>query len=256
MKFFYINNTQCTSCGRCNEVCATGAIYLQDDRRYLNYDRCTSCGSCLKTCNVGAVTIENLDHVVREMDSLVEEREHAGRLENELIQLKEQVRISQANLQEVFEMLPLAVFVADEKLRIVVAGQNLVRALNLGGRLSQDTPKGLAGVGLRELLPDAMMRQVEDAASSGQIFSSVTEAAGRPLSFSVAPIAGGNLFGIARELGANSEVKDEIASKLREAIESQLATVQKIGFLLGEEISAVVADISSVIDIVEKGEKR
>lgn len=254
MKFFYINNAQCTDCGRCGEACATGAIYVQDERRYINYERCNSCGSCLKACNVDAVTIESLDRVAREMDKIVENKEHIGRMENELIQLKHQIHIAGENLTKVVSMLPVAVFVADSKLRIVVAGQTLVRLLGAENKLAADVPKDLSGVNLETLLPEALMRQSKECLSSQQIFSMVTDISGKPLSFSVAPLSDGYLMGVVRELGDNSEVRDEVASKLREAIENQLATVQKIGFLLGEEISAVVADISSVIDIVEKGE--
>jgi len=50
-----INEERCTSCGRCEEVCAFGAIRVDGAAR-IDPDRCTGCGLCLSVCPVDAIT--------------------------------------------------------------------------------------------------------------------------------------------------------------------------------------------------------
>jgi len=50
-----INEERCTSCGRCEEVCAFGAIRMEGTAR-IDPGRCTGCGLCLSVCPVDAIT--------------------------------------------------------------------------------------------------------------------------------------------------------------------------------------------------------
>lgn len=50
-----INEERCTSCGRCEQVCAFGAIRI-DGAAKIDPDRCSGCGLCLSVCPVDAIT--------------------------------------------------------------------------------------------------------------------------------------------------------------------------------------------------------
>jgi pyruvate formate lyase activating enzyme len=44
----------CQKCGRCNEVCAAGAVSLTDKGAEINRKLCTNCGKCIEACVYGA----------------------------------------------------------------------------------------------------------------------------------------------------------------------------------------------------------
>jgi len=46
---------ECTACGKCAEVCPTGAHVLRDGAHRLNYELCTACGECVAACLPGAL---------------------------------------------------------------------------------------------------------------------------------------------------------------------------------------------------------
>ncbi len=245
MKFFYINNSLCTACGRCTDACATGAIYPENDKHYINYDRCTSCGSCLRACNAGAVTVESMDRVTREMENVDSCREYIARLEYEQLRLREQLRTAGENLARVVGAMPDAVFVSDPRGHIVTAGAALAELF-----LLNQAPVQLEGMRLDALLPPEIMRMAESAAADKRDASLVATHAGKVLSVTVTPLEGGGLVGVVRNAAAGGVLGGEVARKITEAIEMQLATVQKIGFLLGEEVSAAVANLHSAVELL------
>ena len=47
----------CTSCGRCAEICPTGAITVQEKGPAIAADICNRCGACIDACPDGALTM-------------------------------------------------------------------------------------------------------------------------------------------------------------------------------------------------------
>ena len=54
MMYIVIDNSRCVGCGCCIDVCATGALEL-DEKAVLNKDDCTACYDCLDMCPVAAI---------------------------------------------------------------------------------------------------------------------------------------------------------------------------------------------------------
>ena len=52
---FYVEDTRCTGCGACVEVCPEGAISLKGDKASIDQSLCNSCGRCLEACGDGAI---------------------------------------------------------------------------------------------------------------------------------------------------------------------------------------------------------
>jgi pyruvate formate lyase activating enzyme len=51
------NDTLCTRCGRCLEVCEVGARSLAPERTRIDRVMCTSCGTCAEECPTGALRV-------------------------------------------------------------------------------------------------------------------------------------------------------------------------------------------------------
>lgn len=49
---------KCTGCGACTEVCAHGAIEVEDGKVRIDIDKCAGCGECVVACTEGALKIK------------------------------------------------------------------------------------------------------------------------------------------------------------------------------------------------------
>jgi len=49
--------TRCIKCGRCVQVCPTGAQELVDNKRVIRWERCNSCAQCSEVCPSKALTM-------------------------------------------------------------------------------------------------------------------------------------------------------------------------------------------------------
>jgi len=61
---YKINESLCTGCGLCVNVCEVSAITLSDTA-HIDIDSCTGCGACANVCKKGAI-IEVPDEIVQE----------------------------------------------------------------------------------------------------------------------------------------------------------------------------------------------
>lgn len=52
-----IDETACTGCGNCVEVCPPGAISLKGEKACIAVDICEECGFCAPECPVEAINI-------------------------------------------------------------------------------------------------------------------------------------------------------------------------------------------------------
>ncbi len=59
-----IDESLCTGCGLCINVCPVSAVTLSD-AAHIDNDLCTGCGACIDVCKKGAI-IEVPDEMVRE----------------------------------------------------------------------------------------------------------------------------------------------------------------------------------------------
>lgn len=251
MKFFYINNRLCTDCGRCSDSCPTGAVYVAGEARYINYDKCTSCGSCIRVCSAGAVTVETVERMAREIENTELYKARIQRLENELTALKQHVRSLEEVLRRVIARLPVAAFVADKEERIVAANAALCELAAEALPGTGERRETLVGSSLKEVFPDEVVRLLKTAAGDGGEPGYAARIGKRELSFSYTSLGQGAWLGILRDLRDPVVLGEEVVQRLRGTIDRQLSVVQKIGFLLGEEVSAVVNDLSSVIRALE-----
>lgn len=53
----FVDENLCVGCGKCTEVCRTGAIRMIDKKAAVDFNRCICCAICTRTCPRGAITI-------------------------------------------------------------------------------------------------------------------------------------------------------------------------------------------------------
>ncbi|MBN3038245.1 MAG: 4Fe-4S binding protein [Candidatus Omnitrophica bacterium] len=51
-----VDNSKCTGCGVCKEVCAVDAIKIENEKAVIN-DECVECGICVNECPNEAISL-------------------------------------------------------------------------------------------------------------------------------------------------------------------------------------------------------
>jgi len=55
MPVIFVDETRCTGCGLCTDVCPTGAISVANGVAQVSQSLCQECETCLSTCPTGAI---------------------------------------------------------------------------------------------------------------------------------------------------------------------------------------------------------
>ena len=67
------NDIRCTRCGKCQEVCPTGAIVVDQESRRIDRSKCNLCLECAQVCPMAAIVVSGscmtLDQVMKEIES-------------------------------------------------------------------------------------------------------------------------------------------------------------------------------------------
>ncbi|MEA2033105.1 MAG: 4Fe-4S binding protein [Euryarchaeota archaeon] len=53
----FVDENLCVGCGKCTEVCWTGAIRIIDKKAVIDVNKCICCAICVRTCPRGAIRI-------------------------------------------------------------------------------------------------------------------------------------------------------------------------------------------------------
>ena len=53
----FVDEDLCVGCGKCTEVCGTGAIRIIDKKAVVDFNRCVCCAICVRACPRGAIRI-------------------------------------------------------------------------------------------------------------------------------------------------------------------------------------------------------
>ncbi len=251
MKFFYITNSLCTECGRCEETCPTSAIFRSGDGRRISYDKCTSCGNCMKSCDSAAVTIETLESVLQDMERVEVYKERIQRLENELSSTKDDLSSAMSMFRDTLLNLPLAALVCDRFENIVFANREMSEILDLDPVILSQAAENLSGESLESVVPEEVLRALRLSTPEISGLFNVFEIGGRKILLSASRFTGGGMVVFLRDVDNPGVVGEEIIRRLQETIDRKMSMVQQIGFLLGEEVSVFVNNLNSVIGIIE-----
>ncbi len=143
--------------------------------------------------------------------------------------------------------MPSGVVLVDEKLTIIESNARFVEIIGGDIKLVHEACPGLKGVLLEKTVPFHLM--FRNVLESGQSIEKRLRYEDKILKVSVFVIEEGRIVGgIVQDITQPAGQREQVVKKAREVIHNNLATVQKIAYLLGENAAESEVILNSIID--------
>ncbi len=186
-------------------------------------------------------------------DDMIEKyKERIQKLETDNAILRNQLADVTDNFLSMVHKLPLAAAVCDKYYDIVAANRRFVVMFGADADGLDDNNESLAGVNVREVVPEAIFQVLKRGVQGEDIDSEIAHMSNKNIAVSVFSFARREMILVTvRNLYDPAVVNEDIAERLRQTIDRKMEMVQKIGALLGEEVSVVAENLNSVIKIIE-----
>ncbi|MGM0675372.1 MAG: [Fe-Fe] hydrogenase large subunit C-terminal domain-containing protein [Spirochaetota bacterium] len=157
-------------------------------------------------------------------------------------------KIAQKKANALLKAVPSGVVIVDSRLRIVECNENFARLAGEEAELLYDAKPGLEGVVLSELVDFAHL--FRDAVQGrAEVLNEDIRLNNRVLNGSVFVIERGQVAGgIFQDVTAPWVHRDRVVTRAQEVIRKNLATVQQIASLMGENAAETEAMLNSIID--------
>ena len=205
-------------------------------------------------------TLKNRQEYINKLQTtnnkLAEIQEALKLSENKIRQDHESVTETMNMLSTLLEKLPSGVLIIDSFLKIIRSNTKFVQLLGKDAEDINDIIPGLAGADIKTLIPHqtynlfSYVLRTDEAIENKDII--INE---KLINISVFPIKKGKIAGIVfRDLYQPEIRKEELVSRINDAIEKNLNMVQQIGFLLGEGASETEKMLNSIINSFENKE--
>lgn len=156
-------------------------------------------------------------------------------------------KLAQKKANGLIKAIPSAVVIVDRDMRIAECNQAFARAAGSDAETLWEAKPGLEGVELNSLFPAAsLFAAVQGGAGTVEREMRV---GGKVYLATVFCIEDGELAGgVFQDVTAPWVRKDRVISKARKVIDKNLAVVQRIAYLLGENAAETEAALSSIIE--------
>ncbi|MDX9846969.1 MAG: [Fe-Fe] hydrogenase large subunit C-terminal domain-containing protein [Tenuifilaceae bacterium] len=182
----------------------------------------------------------------------LKESEKVARVEQEA------ARDASETITTMMKKLPSALVIVDKKLKVVQSNQSFIDLLGDDAIEINEIVPGLVGADLKSLIPyniynlfSYVLQNNEDIKNRDIHYKDVL------LNISVFTIKKNSIVGaVIRDMYAPEVRKEEVIKRITEAIDINLAMVQKIGFLLGEGAAETEQMLNSIINTYKEGNKR
>lgn len=253
MKFFSINNELCAKCVQCERKCPVNAISHRNNRVEIDYEKCIACGICFKICPDSAIEInipiEEIAKVkvYQQQNKNLEHRLNVVHEENRV--LTEKLFLLTERFRAILNKLPYGVVICDHSKVITFSNDTFIEYLDYDTRLLAEGKNGLIGIDISNILSDSIDNYIESSLYGGEDCLNKSVVIGnRRLFVSTYSVSKTNyVFAIFRNTYNDEILKDEISLRIQEVIDQNMAMIQKIGFLMGEETSKNTKNLNSII---------
>lgn len=160
--------------------------------------------------------------------------------------------IAQKKFSALLKRMPSGVMLADADLRVVEANRNMAQLLGPQVEQLYDSRPGMKGSDLQKLTPfGSLLRQVLD--SGEELAEQDIRLKGKLLHVSVFTVEPHKLIGVmVSNLMLQGVQSDEMIQRTRQVIRENLATVQQIACLLGENASRTEAILNSIVTAADE----
>jgi len=157
-------------------------------------------------------------------------------------------RMAHDKASVLIQKIPLGVVIVDQKLRIIESNRSFAHLLGEEAEMIFDVNPGMTGADLRKFLP--FHKIFTSVLLSGQdMVEHDIRDNGKLLHVSVVSIQKSRIVcGIIRDLQSVDVRDDELIKRTRKVIRENLATVQKVAYLLGENASRNEVMLNSIIE--------
>jgi transcriptional regulator with PAS, ATPase and Fis domain len=177
--------------------------------------------------------------------------------DSEKVARREQQAAQEANeiVSSMLQKLTSGVVIVDENLRIVQANKTFIETLGEDAKMIDEVIPGLVGADLKTLLPynfynmfSYVLKTDEDVTNKDTRYNDSM------LNVSIFTIRKGKIVGaVVRDMYVPEVRKEQILSRINDAIDENLEMVQKIGFLLGEGAARTEKMLNSIIQSYAPG---
>lgn len=179
--------------------------------------------------------------------------------ESEKVARQEQETANDASetITTMMKKLPSALVIVDKKLKVVQSNQSFIDLLGDDALEINEVIPGLVGADLKTLLPYNIYNLFSHVLQNNEdIKNRDMEYKENLLNLSIFTIKKGSIIGaVIRDMYAPEVRKEEVIKRITDAVDINLAMVQKIGFLLGEGAAETEHMLNSIIRTYKEGKK-
>lgn len=243
MNFLTINNNLCNGCNVCLKNCPKNAIFLDGEHYSIDFEKCVACGTCFKACEENAIKleiqVEKINQAISDSFSVEELKTSINQLTSENKLLVEQVKTLNLKFKILVSKLNEAIIVIDKSGKIVCTNQHFVDLLDKKTKELLVVSHPIEGMDIRNFLSSELYRQLLSVQNKGNDALWIETKIGESrVSASIYSIKRGDyVLLVLRNLEFGHIAKDQAVKQIENVIDQNMAMVQKIGFLLGEEVS-------------------
>jgi PAS domain-containing protein len=164
-------------------------------------------------------------------------------------------KLAQKKANGLIRAIPSGVVIVDSNLAIIECNRAFAKLVGEEAEQLWDAKPGLEGADLKKLVP--YHKYFREVLNGAEALDRDIRAGRRILHAAVFGIERGSIAGgVFQDVTAPWVRKDRVVSQARKVITKNLAVVQKIAFLLGENAAESEAILNSIIDSFDDGESR
>lgn len=242
-KEFVGKETGCEACGyaSCYDFASAVASGLAHTDMCLNFT--------LKNRQEYIKSLRSTNEKLAKTQEALRESEKKARIEQEA------AREASETVTTMLKKLPAAVVLIDKKLKIIQSNQSFIDLLGDDALEINEIVPGLVGADLKSLVPYNIHNLFTYVLqNNSDILNRDVHYRDKLLNISVFTIRPNSIVGaVIRDMYAPAVQKEEVVKRVTEAIDRNLAMVQKIGFLLGEGASEIEQMLNSIIQTYNEG---
>ncbi len=258
MNFFTINHSLCTSCNECIKACPTNAINTLSGSYSIDYSKCIACGTCFKSCGENAIKLDipkdKINAAILALEASESRLEELNTLTSENRSLNEKMKQGKFLMRNLVNNLGEAIVIIGENREVLFYNDRFISMLDKKSRIYyQHQVLALEGKPIEELISNELLLKVLRVYAGGNdLLWDDTQIGDSPTNVSIYSLRKGEAVMLVFRNIEDPKVASDIAIKLIEdIIDKNMAMVNKIGFILGEDVAGITKTLFQTIKTID-----